>query len=137
MKKVKIKDFVFEIDIEKTKKAHEKRKPASLECPCGDCKEFNEKLRETFFSEGLKKTLMKFGLDYRKEDYLANYARKVWQVAYYVTGKMTKKGKQDFLQLTPPVKMSFAYENLPHNFLPDGLPPPYFEITLWIDNQSL
>ena len=127
---IKIKDFVFEVNLKNTKQSHDKRIASSKECICGDCKEFN-KNREKIFTNTLKTFLKRLGLDYKKEDYLTTFGEDLYEVNYYVSGEIIKKSKKA-IKLSSSIKVEFEDEDLPNNFLPKGLFSPYFLIRVWI-----
>jgi len=133
MEKIKIKDYLFEIDKSKTQQVHDTRTPATIECGCGNCLYFNTNKQKLFSKKSIY-LLRKFGLDYKKEDYFANYGEETdspYEIAYYVRGKILKKGAV-YLNLSSNISIYFEDQNFAKNFLPEGLDEPYFLITIWI-----
>lgn len=137
MKKLKLKDFKFEIDKEETNFVHNGKTPATVECGCGNCRYFNTH-RKRFFPKKVIDVLSKFGLDFYNEDYFSQYdtqGASAYQIAYYVKGKIVNQ-KKDSLAITPDISLIFKDKDLPTNFLPKGLEPPYFELTVWISKAE-
>ena len=137
METLKIGNFIFEVNKTKTKITHDNRVSATIECGCGNCKEFN-KNRDKIFSKELIKLLEKFGLDYKKEDYFANYgdeANPPYEILYYVKGRIINNNKEDFY-ISSDTHLVFEDKDLPKNFLPKGLNSPYFMISVWFKDTK-
>jgi hypothetical protein len=74
-KKVTYKDWVFEIDFERTTEVYNSMNIGSPElCGCNDCSNFVEN-REFIYPEEVKLLLIKLGIDYHKESEICHYCK--------------------------------------------------------------
>jgi len=74
-KEITYKDWVFEVDFNRTKEVYDKIEMGSPEgCECNDCKNFSAN-RENIYPTEVKKLLEEFGVDYRKESEICHYCK--------------------------------------------------------------
>lgn len=64
--KIKIKDWVVEVDVDETAETNKRLRSGARTCGCSGCKRFDE-FREKILTEDFIKILNNLGIDYKKD----------------------------------------------------------------------